>query len=761
MTQATTKIGEPIDLHLSARYYQFNRSFAIRDVFDALVELITNCDDSYHRMFKSSQRHEDGGPVLIEYLAGKNAMLVVHDRAEGMTLQEMRQRLGDVGTRRSGEGDRGFMARGAKDCTELGNLIFESIKDEHYYKCELTTKPQFIPLADGEKAKNEVRERLHIRRGNGTVVTLKLDREQRLPRFDTLLRELPWHFALRDILSMTSPTQVLVRNLNKPETDSERVLYHPPTGDLLFDEAFEVPTYKVQARLRIWKAAEELEDPSDRFRRSGFVVKAERAIHECTLFSPEFERDSLAKKYFGRLECPAIDQLLRDYDDRRGRDEKPVTENPALLIDPNRQHGLNREHPFTKALFLVPSERLRSLIAAEREKEKAQKREIANRETQTRLDRLAKRASEFLRQQLEEIKELTQGDDVDKTAFDQGTMIFPTYVKLALGEERALTYYVRTAKLDANRSEHGASAIADDPTVVVLDPSFELHPHRTKSDRYLGSFRIKGQSLTDSTIIRAVYDGLPEAQAVVSVVEKQIEQHLFEEPLEFEFHEYRVRDGSRRSLQIFAKYPDVVADQTEVSVVSSDAASVPVRGTCTLVPIAGTNYAQGNVVVQGRKLHARAVIRAEVNGRVAETSVRVVQQPPEAGAPIRIQLRDEDYGNFRARWADHEGEPNLLLVSGRHKSLSRYLGPAPEFEGQNAALFRVLLAEIVAESVCRKSLTLESKERTWEFRWADLKEDYLIADDVFAKFQQRMRDFVADAHEIMLSDAEVMKATER
>jgi hypothetical protein len=481
MTQAAgTKIGEPIDLHLSARYYQFNRSFAIRDVFDALVELITNCDDSYHRMFKNGQRHEDGGPVLIEYLAGKNPMLVVHDRAEGMTLQEMRQKLSDVGTRRSEEGDRGFMARGAKDCTELGNLVFESIKDERCHKCELTTKPQFIALADGERVKNEFRERLHIRRGNGTVVTLKLDREQRLPRFDTLLRELPWHFALRDILSVTSPTQVLLKNLNKPETDSERVLYHPPKGDLLFDEAFEVPTYKVEARLRIWKAAEELEDPSDRFRRSGFVVKAERAIHECTLFSPEFERDVLAKKYFGRLECPSIDQLLRDYDDRRGRDEKPVAENPALLIDPNRQHGLNREHPFTKALFLVPSERLRSLIAAEREKEKAQKREIANRETQTRLDRLAKRASEFLRQQLEEIKELTQGDDVDKTAFDQGTMIFPTYIKLALGEERALTYYVRTAKLDASRSDHGATAISDDPTVVVLDPAFELHPHRTK-----------------------------------------------------------------------------------------------------------------------------------------------------------------------------------------------------------------------------------------------------------------------------------------
>src|SRR5207249_2390977 len=130
------------------------------------------------------------------------------------------------------------------------------------------------------------------------------------------------------------------------------------------------------------------------------------------------------------------------------------------------------------------------------------------------------------------------------------------------------------------------------------------------------------------------------------------------------------------------------------------------------------------------------------------------------GVPIRIQIRDEDYGNFRARWADHEGNPNLLLVSAQHKSVSRYLGAGPEFAGQNSPLFRVLLAEIVAESICRKSLILESKERTWEFRWADLKEDHLIADDVFAKVQQRIRAFVADAHMIMLGEYELAKFQE-
>ena len=68
-THQSVKLGQPIPLELSARYFQFNRQFAVRDVFDALVELITNSDDSYHRLYKKGQRNEDGGPILIELKA--------------------------------------------------------------------------------------------------------------------------------------------------------------------------------------------------------------------------------------------------------------------------------------------------------------------------------------------------------------------------------------------------------------------------------------------------------------------------------------------------------------------------------------------------------------------------------------------------------------------------------------------------------------------------------------------------------------------
>ncbi len=122
---------------------------------------------------------------------------------------------------------------------------------------------------------------------------------------------------------------------------------------------------------------------------------------------------------------------------------------------------------------------------------------------------------------------------------------------------------------------------------------------------------------------------------------------------------------------------------------------------------------------------------------------------------IEIRLVEEDLGNFRAAWAVLDGKPNQLKISVKHESIKRYLGKAPDFKGQNELHFRLLLAELVAESICRKSLTYETQQHSWEFRWADMRDDSKIADDVIGHLQKRIREFVSTAHKIMLSDSEL------
>jgi hypothetical protein len=252
------ELGTPIDLDMSARYFTFNRQYAVKDVIDGLVELITNSDDSYHRLYRAGQRTEDGGPILIQLFAqrgGKTSELQVRDRAEGMALQEMVAKLGTIGERASENGDRGFMARGARDCTELGEMYIESIKGDRYYACRLTTNAQLIPEADGNLVDNVTRQRLGIRqRENGTVITVTVAPHHHMPRLSSLVRDLPWHFALRHILAEDSDTRVMVTNANRPDDDPQCIVYRCPEGELVVDTEYEVAGYDgATAHLKVWR----------------------------------------------------------------------------------------------------------------------------------------------------------------------------------------------------------------------------------------------------------------------------------------------------------------------------------------------------------------------------------------------------------------------------------------------------------------------------------------------------------------------------
>ncbi len=757
------QIGEAIDLQADKRYIQHVRAHSIGDVYDALMELVTNADDSYNRLFQARKRNKDGGDILIEYKSrhkGRPALIIVRDRAEGMDTQDMEKSLLKIGIYSSKAGNRGYMGRGAKDCTALGDLTYESIKEGRYYRCRITNDLKFILEVHGEKATRKEREELGIPHGNGTSVTLQLQEGVRLPRFENLAADLPWHYALRDIMSETSDSRVRLRKLGNKETRPKRLVYRHPEGELVVDEKFEIEGYAgAEARLLIWKAPEPLEESKcgSRFERFGILVKSERAIHELSLLGDEFKKDISAQRYFGRLECPYIEKLMMEYEERRSVGQPHLPENPRLLVDPNRRSGLDRRHPFVMELLEIPIRCLRTLIDKDKEQAKAKQREIANLETRSRLNRLAKLASRFLSQQLDELEELSIGEEVDNKAFaKQGVLIYPTYLRLRVGKTRTLTVYVKESLLRGKDKSVAIEADSNGELKIYGSP-FVLHPHRSKENQLVGTFKVEGVQVCDAIVLTAKCNGPPTAEALVWVVEDAIEDRDFKSPLEFEREKYSVRQGRQKSLRVFGKYPDVVADKTEVKLHSEDYNKVAIRGKCILTPVSGSNYAEGVVKVEGRKLKSRTTITAEVGGHEAKAVVKVIDKS-QSGIPIEIKVIDDDFGNYRARWADREGKPHRLLVAARHKSLARYLGPPPEFPGQDTPMFRVLIAEIVAESVCRKALTMEAKERPWEFRWADLKEDHLIADDVLAKIQQRLREFVAGAHAIMLSNQDIRSA---
>jgi len=758
------RVGQEIDIQADKRYIEHVRDHAMTDVYDSLVELITNADDSYSRLYRDKKRSKDGGDILIEHCErrrGNRSFLIIRDKAEGMSSGKMRDSLAKMGVYLSKEGDRGYMGRGAKDCTALGDLTYESIKDNRYYKCRITHNLKFILDDDGKRVTKEHRKKLELKKGNGTSVKLELLPEKPIPKIRSLIENLPWHYALRDIFSGTSDSCVKLRRAERGKSKVEKLLYHPPDGEVVVHDKFDIPGYEgSRAHLIIFRSPERLPESKNRFERFGILIKGERAIHECTLFSDEFKKDPHAHQYFGRLECTYIDKMMLEYENRRKAGLPHPPENPRLVVDPNRRFGLDRTHPFVAALFQIPSEHLRALIAKDREREKSRSREVANQETRSRLNRLAKLAGKFLREQLDDLEELSVGDAFEEKAFSKkGVFIYPTYLNLFVGSERTLTIYV---KRDLIKKEGASVNIEADPegVIEIYGSPVKLHPHRKKEDRLLGSFKIRGLKPDEDVILTAACEGLPETQALVHVKEKGVDEHIFGLPLEFERPDYKVYQGRRKKIRLFGKYPEVVAKETEVKVYSDDQSKAAVRGRCLLTPVSGSNYAVGDVVIEGRKLKSKTTIIAEIHGREAETAITVIdKRDRDPAIPIKFELRDEDYGNFRARWAEAEGQPHLLLISAKHKSVARYLGSAEdEFPGQDTPWFRVLLAEIVAESVCRKALTLEAKNHPYDFPWADFKRPDVIAEDVFSQMQQRLRDFVAAAHSVMIRDSEIKAA---
>ena len=67
---------------------------------------------------------------------------------------------------------------------------------------------------------------------------------------------------------------------------------------------------------------------------------------------------------------------------------------------------------------------------------------------------------------------------------------------------------------------------------------------------------------------------------------------------------------------------------------------------------------------------------------------------------------------------------------------------------------------MITENVIRKLLPLEAEENPSHFEWIDLPSPNVIADDVLTEFQRRAREFVSDAHEIMVSEVDIRKSQE-
>ncbi len=336
-----------------------SRRFA--SIEKALVELITNSDESYGRLDKKGV--EPGGGIRIVYERHQGgAVLSVTDEAEGMAFERLRYSLTYGGAHSPlarGEGDgRGYFGRGMKQAVYgLGYGWIESLHEGRYSRIELFRGENGGYLYDdggGDRsAVAEDGERLGIT-GNGTRVSIVIENSHvNISQFRSVVSSVANNIYLRDILMRRNVEMINVQQGKEAES-SGTVRYEEPAAEILLgpDAAgsfgHEGSDYPFSITLKRAENAE-LTLKGDE-RTNGLLIVSGMAVLDCQLF--EFENQVGTEYLFGTIRCPALIEKLGE----------------GMAIISDEREGLNLKNPFMEAFSQAVSRMIAPYVEAEQEK---------------------------------------------------------------------------------------------------------------------------------------------------------------------------------------------------------------------------------------------------------------------------------------------------------------------------------------------------------------------------------------------------------
>ena len=335
-----------------------SRRFA--SIEKALVELITNSDDSYSRLESKGQGTE--GRILVSYERfQKGAVIKVADGAEGMLLERMRSVLSYGGAHSlmaQGEaGGRGYFGRGLKQAVYgLGNGWIESIYQGRLARIDLFRDERGAYLFDDWDGDREAQAkdytRLNLPEGhNGTQVTIVVENPLvNIPYYQSLLAAVKNNIYLRDIMARREVELINLSKAGKKQT-SRRLHFEEPEAETLIGPnepgSFKFEGQVCPFRLTLKKALDaELVLKGDE-RTNGLLVVSGTAVFDCQFF--HFENQLGTEFLFGKIDCPGLAQML-------------AAGHPVIS---DEREGLNLKDPFVAGFAAAVSARIADTIKRE------------------------------------------------------------------------------------------------------------------------------------------------------------------------------------------------------------------------------------------------------------------------------------------------------------------------------------------------------------------------------------------------------------
>lgn len=364
----------------------------------ALVELITNADDSYIRL-EEGQKEIKGHIDIVYKKDGYSGIFAVRDSAEGMSIDDVRNNFKRYGAATSGlkvgKGVRGYFGQGAKDALAgMGGGKICTFKNNQFVECKIfikNDKPMY-EISDQVSATSKLRKEHEID-ANGTIAYFKVDPRESgcvVPRFERVHQELANNAFLRKI--MTNPHRKIF--LIEADTQERRqIRYEMPQGKEIMNQNFIIPFGKYgnfPIHFVLYRADKELMQTGDDRDGGLLLADGKSAVLGISLF--KYDNEPLAIRFFGEVRIDRFRELLEN--------EEPV-------LDEER-NGLVARHPFCQKLITEIERRLEISVQEERARKQKEEQNKFDREETSRYRKAFSILNKIAEEEAEEIRNLGQ-----------------------------------------------------------------------------------------------------------------------------------------------------------------------------------------------------------------------------------------------------------------------------------------------------------------------------------------------------------------
>lgn len=643
----------------------------------AMVELITNSDDSYTRLEEKGV--DTIGKIEIIYeKEGYDGVFSVRDFAEGMTLEDLEKGFKKYGAATSGlkEGKkvRGYFGQGAKDA--LINMTDGSIVtfcNGNYAVCKIYIENNMptYEIHGPFSATEQIRMKYSIP-ANGTLVSFRVDcNKGRVPQFKSVHEELSNNFLLRKILSNKNRKVTLI----ELETKKVRpITYLPPAGKEVMSENFTI-TYSNYAGfnifISIWRSEKELTQTRDD-RQGGLLITDE---NDCVLGISLFKYDNepLASRLFGDLKIDRFRELL---------------ENEEAVLDEERT-GLVPRHPFSLMLIEEIEKRIEEQVNIEKRRKQQELQAKLSHEEASRYKKAFSLLNEIADFEAQPVTNLGQNftDNVENPP--NGIKFYPLSAEITPNKR-----YAFELRLDTKIIRQGSKIeLKISNTKIKLTPT-EVQITNDEADKIVRKYVTveATEANIEGTLIAKVGNNIAVA-AITVVPEKEL---LLSEGMIFLPESLTLRPNQTRCVNLLV-YTKIIESGSVVKL-KSDNSSISFSEKEILVNDynAERHVVKYEIEIWGEGVGQEAMISAECGGFIAllQVSIKSKEDSKKSGLGMFSEPEfDQDPDPLQRCSYSHE--TGKITIYANFPTIQHYLGPDCRYRKSLPA--QILIADIVSE----------------------------------------------------------------